>query len=291
MEQSLDIDADFLVSRFAPTDMLLQRLGRLWRHADTPRAASAVCEAWLLAPALDAAIEAPYTAFGRSAHVYSPYVLCRSLETWQGCLELHLPQDIRPLIERTYIDREEQGALSRWFQELVDGTSRRKGRNALQQLARIGLAEGGKTLPESQAQTRYSESDSFELLLLRDMQQSQEQKGSCLTLLDGSCVLIPKERNALSKSEWKELTTHLMQQIVLVPASEAPQPVSRNTLEKYFLHHCFYLGDRNWEQDESVLRVALVDDLGQLQGVHGACVHEKHVLEYRDDLGYRVVRD
>ena len=44
LEQSLDIDADFLISRFAPTDMLLQRMGRLWRHADTPRVDSAVCE-------------------------------------------------------------------------------------------------------------------------------------------------------------------------------------------------------------------------------------------------------
>lgn len=73
LEQSLDIDADFLVSRFAPTDMLLQRMGRLWRHSDTPRAAGAQCEAWLLAPELAAAIEAPPTAFGASAYVYSPY--------------------------------------------------------------------------------------------------------------------------------------------------------------------------------------------------------------------------
>ena len=29
LEQSLDIDADFLVTRIAPTDMLLQRMGRL----------------------------------------------------------------------------------------------------------------------------------------------------------------------------------------------------------------------------------------------------------------------
>ena len=32
LEQSLDIDADFLVTRICPTDMIFQRLGRLWRH-------------------------------------------------------------------------------------------------------------------------------------------------------------------------------------------------------------------------------------------------------------------
>src|SRR5690554_6515001 len=53
LEQSLDIDADFMVSRFAPTDMLLQRFGRLWRHEDTPRCSFAKPEAWLLAPKLE----------------------------------------------------------------------------------------------------------------------------------------------------------------------------------------------------------------------------------------------
>lgn len=59
LEQSLDIDADFLVTRFAPTDMLLQRLGRLWRHTGTPRHVSARQECWLLAPALEQALANP----------------------------------------------------------------------------------------------------------------------------------------------------------------------------------------------------------------------------------------
>ncbi|MDT1857853.1 CRISPR-associated helicase/endonuclease Cas3, partial [Acinetobacter baumannii] len=85
------IDADFLVSRFAPTDMLLQRLGRLWRHTDTPRHASAKAECWLLSPSLESALANPGSAFGMSAIVYSPYVLCRSLEVWQAIPSLSLP--------------------------------------------------------------------------------------------------------------------------------------------------------------------------------------------------------
>lgn len=297
LEQSLDIDADFLVSRFAPTDMLLQRLGRLWRHAETPRAAGSICEAWVLAPDLEPAIASPVAAFASSAFVYAPYVLCRSLQVWQGVTQAALPGDIRAFIEASYADRPEQGDMARWLHELEYGTSAapgraaRKGRVALNQLARVGLAQDGKTLPEAQAQTRYSESDSHELLLLRGLDYDGERQATWLTLLDGRRLELPLQRHRLDKPGWKRLTVILMQQLVPVRASDAPQPPSREQLAKLGLGHCFYLGDPNWAEDESLLRLALVNDVGQLQGLYGAPVSEHHGLEYRNDLGYRVVKE
>lgn len=181
--------------------------------------------------------------------------------------------------------------MSRWLHELDEGVrGRRKGRRALQQLARIGLAEGGKTLPESKAQTRYSETDNIELLLLRDLQQLPERRVSRLILLDGSEIFLPWQRHVLGKQDWKALTVRLMQQIVPVRPADAPAAMARDTLEKCGLQHCFYLGDANFAEDESLLRVALVDEAGALRGLHGARVHERHTLEYRDDLGYRVIK-
>ncbi len=289
LEQSLDIDADFLVSRFCPTDMLLQRLGRLWRHADTPRAAGARCEAWLLAPDPQAACEAPRQAFGASAAVYSPYVLCRSLEVWSQCEQLALPGDIRPLIEATYAPRPESGAMAGWLRELEEGSRQRLGRQALRQLARVALAEDGVTLPESKAQTRYSETESAEVLLLRDLLYLPDQQTSRLTLPNGEQVLLPWQQHRMNKREWRRLAALLMRQVVRVRLADAPLPVPLDSLRKLGFGHCFYLGHP--EEDDAVLRVALLDESGTLHGLHGAKAHDKHRLDYRDDLGYRLLQD
>ena len=292
LEQSLDIDADFMVSRFAPTDMLLQRLGRLWRHEETPRCTQAMPEVWLLAPDLTEAIETPQKSFGKTAFVYSPYVLCRSLEVWQGMNSINLPGDIRSLIERTYVSRHEHGELQRWLQELEEGTSRRAGRNAMRQLARVGLAEGGNTLPESKAQTRYSETDSYEVLLLQSIKRDREGIMATLTLLNGEQIQLPiRNRRLLSKTELRQRTGALMRQIVNVPQGDKPNAVPMKLLQDFGLHHCLFLGSPDWPEDESVLRVALVDDTDGLRGLENTDIHDDHRLEYRNDLGYRVIKN
>jgi CRISPR-associated endonuclease/helicase Cas3 len=289
LEQSLDIDADFLVSRFAPTDMLFQRLGRLWRHAENPRPAGSHCEAWLLAPRLDNAIKGPQQAFGHSSFVYSPYVLCRSLEAWEARKKVRLPEHIRELIEQTYCERPEADAMARWLNELNDGTPQRKGRIALSQLARVTLADGGKTLPEVKAQTRYSETESVDVLLLVGLEWSVKEQMTKLTLLDGQALHLPKLRAQLSRRQWRKLSGQLMRQVVAVPIHNAPLPLPQTMLENFNLQHCFYLGNPSF--DEALLRVALVEEGGRLKGVQGATLHQKHSLEYRDDLGYRVIKN
>jgi len=287
LEQSLDIDADFLISRFAPSDMLLQRLGRLWRHAQTPRPSGARRHCWLLAPELAQSMENPIKAFGSSAMVYSPYILCRSLEVWQGLEQVTLPTDIRSLIEATYVPREEGDFMSRWLYELDHGTRWRTGRQALRQLARVTLSEAGRTLPESKAQTRYSEDDQLDVLLLRAAER--EPGGQVrLTLLDGRTLTLPLQRHRLSKSAWRERAAVLMRQVVKARHRDAPVAVPLPVLRGLGLHHCFYLGDPG--QDEAVLRVALVDETGRLHGLDGPTVDADSRREYRSDLGYRVIK-
>ncbi|WP_342322560.1 CRISPR-associated helicase Cas3' [Kosakonia sp. BYX6] len=285
LEQSLDIDADFLVSRFAPTDMLLQRLGRLWRHADTPRHASANAECWLLAPTLEQALANPRQAFGLSAMVYSQYVLCRSLEVWQEMQSIQLPSGIRPLIDQTYVERPETGQWASLLHELKNGSRFRTGEQAQQALARLTLSRGGKTLPEHKAETRYSDQDTHDLLLLRSL---RSQDGAThIRLLNGNTLTLPHGRHRLTKTEWRTLAIKLHQQLVRVNPAYCPPKIAKHELENFRLHEVFYLGRP--EDDEALLRVAIVSDAGELLTLDGRLAGDKHVLEYREDLGFRAI--
>ena len=285
LAQSLDIDADLLISRFAPTDMLLQRLGRLWRHKETPRHPRAECCAYILAPELGKAITQPQQFFGSTAWIYSPYILCRILEVWQQRQHLCFPDDIRPLIETTYQKRAETEPMSRWLHELEQCNNQRVGQQGLKQSARITLAVTAKTLPENKAQTRYSETDNADVLLLRSIVLIPVEKASHLFLLDGSTLILPWHRSRLNKRQWRILASNLMRQVVHVRFPEAPLPLLRSTLIKAGFQHCFYLG--NPEQDEALLRLAIVDKSCNLRGYQGAPINTQFGLSYRDDIGYK----
>jgi len=157
----------------------------------------------------------------------------------------------------------------------------------MKKLAYSALSTGGKTLSDVNAPTRYSDTDSHEVLLLRRLHFDKASQTTQLTLLDGSRVDLPVQRHRLGKQAWRQLTAQLMQQQVPVSVHNAPASAPRSELQKLGLGHCFYLGNPEWEDDASALRLALVDEVGVLQGLYGATAHARYALEYRPDLGYR----
>ncbi len=277
LEQSLDIDADFLISRIAPTDMLLQRMGRLWRHQQTQRPSSTRCEAWILSPDLDSAIATPDVAFGKSAKVYSPYVLCRSLAVWRGLSQVRLPGQIRELIEATYARQEESADMAKHFHQLE------KTRSKLERLALVGLSKGGNTQAEENAQTRHSELETTEVLLIRAYQNDRKNHGTIVTFLNNEQVLIPLNGRSMSRQRWREISIILTQSTLKVADYLAPNPVSRSKIS--WLGDYFYLGKP--EYDESVmLRLGLVLDDESVAGLDGEPVNEQYHLSYNTTQGY-----
>ncbi|MBD9357841.1 CRISPR-associated helicase Cas3' [Methylomonas albis] len=276
LEQSLDIDADFLVSRFAPSDMLLQRLGRLWRHVDTPRSSGATQEAWLLAPDLESAINEPERAFSKSAKVYSPYVLCRSLEVWQFLPSIDLPGQIRQVIEQTYAPRQEQGVMLKYF-NLLEAE-----RQVLQRLALLGVSFGVETLPEEKASTRYGEQDSVEVLLVKNYCTDKTDGLIVMLLPDDSKLVLPTLGKGLTPSQRRELAAQLLQHTVRVAEYLAPSPVAAERLRG--LQGYLYLGKA--DKGESPLRIAKLMDSGDLVALDGGPALPGYALAY-DHFGYR----
>lgn len=99
VEQSLDIDFDFMISDLAPVDLLLQRAGRLHRHQRQRPAAHAVPRLIVAGFQRERMPELKDTAWG---FVYDPYTLYR---TWiiAGAEPIwRLPDDIDRLVQAVY---------------------------------------------------------------------------------------------------------------------------------------------------------------------------------------------
>ncbi len=276
LEQSLDIDADFLVTQIAPTDMLLQRIGRLWRHRETNRSSSAKRETWILSPELDSVMDSP-EGFGRTAKVYAPYVLCRTLMVWQDLLRISIPGDVRKLIEETYSDRQDENeAMTRYFQQVI------KKREDLQRLALLGLSTEGKTQSDENAMTRYNTVEEVDVLLLRSCHQDASRQLTIVRLLDGSGVSVPFYGSSVSFQERRNITIRLMQYTLRAPVYSAPIMGRRPD----WLKDYFYLGDH----EESLLRVGLVSDDGEVWSVDHRKANDRYEIRYDDIIGYQITK-
>lgn len=111
VEQSVDLDADLLISELAPTDMLLQRVGRLWRHErrQRPVGAARICiveESTSLEDFRTMNPQGIKKELGSKALVYDPFILLRTLEVWRKQQDVNIPEQIRSFIEATYEDRD-----------------------------------------------------------------------------------------------------------------------------------------------------------------------------------------
>lgn len=275
LEQSLDIDADFLITRICPTDMLLQRLGRLWRHEETNglRPEGAKNEAWILAPSLETAIENPRTTFGKTANVYLPYVLCRTLEVWQDRHEVSIPSQIRDLIEQTYAPRQEQGNMAKYLWILEQERSK------LENFARIGLSQNGKTLSEKKASTRHSDQESCEVLLVRTYKQNSTE--AMVTLLNGTEITLPKGAKQQNAKAWKETAALLTLNTVTVPEYLAPTPIDNRHIS--LLGQYLHIDSKD---DDNSFRIGWVTETNQITTLDNAPASTNFKLEYRSDYGY-----
>lgn len=122
LEQSLDYDADWMASEFAPIDLLLQRMGRLWRHDRQERPVKGRRFTLL--------VNAPQEAGGLPSFpagsdlVYDRYLLLR---TWMALREratITLPHEIEALVQSVYDAPEPAELPEAWKQALTESQTR-----------------------------------------------------------------------------------------------------------------------------------------------------------------------
>ncbi|MCK9523820.1 MAG: CRISPR-associated helicase Cas3' [Proteobacteria bacterium] len=187
VEQSVDIDADLLVTELAPTDMILQRIGRLWRHKRVSRPID-YAQVFILKENL--ALQELRTAdvnkiekcLGSKAKVYSPYVLLRSLEVLSERSQIRIPSQIRALIERTY---ENVDNIPIAWEELLQTQLGKQSAYRYLALRNTSIWSNPTLRDEEGAQTRLNEMPTVLLVLVSGIEES---KNVIVQMFDGETI-------------------------------------------------------------------------------------------------------
>jgi CRISPR-associated endonuclease/helicase Cas3 len=259
VEQSVDLDADFMISELAPTDMLLQRLGRLWRH---PREARPCGKAELIVVARDldavGSLAELVAALGKpNCFVYAPFVLWRTFQVWKGIGRLRVPDDISALLERTYSESSEPPP--EFAEEArLKLEARKEGLRALANAARADVLGFPTMTDEEGVATRYSDIPMVDAALARSVLST----GSAATVVlsDGTVL-------KLDADLWvPPYAKALFRNLVPVPTYRVPAAKRPRFLRKYF-----------YDKRTPIL---VIDDSGEVR-----CDGRPTVLRYDNERG------
>ena len=212
LEQSIDIDCDLLITEIAPTDMLLQRMGRQWRHEKNHRP-TAKPRTLIISSSPEEAdnIEEIIECFGKgNCYVYMPYLLLRTWAVWNRKSEVNLPSDIRPLLEATYRPPSETNPPI--FRELYDimvemrENLKRRANSAKSTIQSLVMQDDREGLV-----TRYSDYETRDVLLVRHLDDTGNDAEVILMDDDAPLHLYKYEKNFFH-------TARLHQNLVSVPS-------------------------------------------------------------------------
>lgn len=273
LEQSVDVDADFLITRLAPGDMLFQRIGRLWRHEklNTVRPQQAKREMLLLIPE-ECSDPAKIQENVRVLLPYDPYWMLRTCEIWKEMNEVHIPDDIRPVLEKIYRDRPEESKIMVCLkQEMIQRRDHEK------YLANCSRGTADNAQSDEFFGTRLSDDDEVRVLLLRKGNGGCPLNQQLMSVFKDSSIQLPSA--AASRQEKVRAAASLFEVMVKVSNKYAPK---YEDFPLDFLKHILWTGN----DSERPVRAAYVDETGALLTLSGMPVVCKRNLSYHPKLGY-----
>jgi CRISPR-associated endonuclease/helicase Cas3 len=167
VEQSVDIDADLLVTDLAPTDLILQRMGRLHRHERKRPKGFEKAACWILYPRVDWDTEGDEIRkqIGTPAFIYPPVTFYLTEQVWKKRSTVELPNQIRMLLEEEasigegHLPTGVESLRKKWLE---------KTENMLEKALHQGPFMAEALADEEGVQTRYNISPSCSLVLLKE---------------------------------------------------------------------------------------------------------------------------
>lgn len=273
LEQSVDVDADLLVTRIAPSDYIFQRLGRLWRHSRTNRPKTADRQAIILYDD-DICNPKKLNKNPLATLPYNAYILYRSAEVLLNLDKVELPTDIRPILEKTYEYRNETGDLYQLKKKME------KEKYKLEKLSNSAMATiGNGTFDDDLASTRFSEEPTVQVLLLKN----KPINNKILYPFCGEPITLCTKSD--SKEAHLNVTKELLNRMITVRESIAPTENDFPIRNIKFLKDYLYVGNNNFQ----TIRIAYVNDNGELLNCSGNEIKLKNnkLLSYNNFTGYK----
>jgi CRISPR-associated endonuclease/helicase Cas3 len=113
VEQSLDVDFDSMMTAVAPIDLVLQRMGRIFRHEDTLRPTQMHSpRQFVMVPKGE--------DFGADAYVYPEVLLRQTVRVLSNHSQVRIPEDLATMVAEGY-DQESvpsEGRLQ-WMEHII----------------------------------------------------------------------------------------------------------------------------------------------------------------------------
>ncbi|MBQ7129744.1 MAG: CRISPR-associated helicase Cas3' [Oscillospiraceae bacterium] len=113
VEQSLDVDFDAMLTAVAPIDLVLQRMGRIFRHEDTIRPAHLQSPSqFILIP--------DGNDFGVDGYVYPEVLLQQTIQVLKERDTVRIPEDLAPLVADGYDESKVPlEAFKEWMEHMI----------------------------------------------------------------------------------------------------------------------------------------------------------------------------
>lgn len=275
LEQSVDVDADLLITRIAPADYLFQRIGRLWRHPhlDGIRPVGAQRRCVILTSDFlsdPGKVEQKKKDF----RPYSAYRIRRTWEILQDKKSFLIPDDIRPTLETLYKEREEESESMQHLKSEEKSEKEKLELNANMSVAEYGDVQDDDFPPA----TRFSEEPTVQLLLLRKGNCGERLVRKIYPFFSTDPIELPEQ--SASRKQHLETAKKLLPLMLKVPEHCAPD---WNDFPADFLDAVLWTGN----DSNHPVRVAYIDESGHILDQSCNFVEKKHFrFECHKNMGY-----